>query len=215
MPGKIFRISLILLLGTIIHSCIGEFEKPLPESIRLRPTIAIPLINADLNIENSLVLLGYPQFDLDTIDLADFDTIYLIDTLSLALSDIQDTVEVITFLEFKIALWNDFPSYAELQVYFIDDNLHQVDSLFYPNMFQIVNGIANPDDGKVIKRGFSTTSIIYEPGRIEKLKPATRAVLHSRISNMGVSPEHFDYYKDYSLSVKIGARIGIDYIFDL
>ena len=163
MQGKIFRVSLMLLLGTIIYSCIGEFEKPLPESVRLRPTLAIPLINADLNIENSLVLLGYPQFDLDTIDLADFDTIYLIDTLSLNFYRIYRILWRHNIPKFKIALWNDFPSYAELQVYFIDDNLHQVDSLFYPNMFQIVNGIANPDDGKVIKRGFPQPALFTSP----------------------------------------------------
>jgi hypothetical protein len=216
MFGKKLGIALTIFLFLCLQSCYKDIQTPLPDGIRLKPGIAIPLISADLSIENSLVLLGDPPIDIDTLIpyWANYDTIYFIDTLTFVLSDIQDTVEAIRYLEFSITLWNDFPSFADFQVYFIDENLLSVDSLFLPNMLQIVNGDTDINDGTVVRRGFSSTNISYTPERIENLSTARQVVLYSRVSNIGIVQEQFDHYLEYNLSVKISARIGIDYIFN-
>jgi hypothetical protein len=216
MFEKILQRAFLLSLFFCLHSCYKDIQTPLPDGVRLKPGIAIPLISADLSIENSLVLLGDPPIDIDTLIpyWANYDTIYFIDTLAFFLPEIQDTVEAIRYIEFNLSLWNDFPSFADFQVFFIDENFSRVDSLFSPNMLKIVNGDTDINDGTVIRRGFSSTNISYIPERIEKLSAAKQVVLYSRVSNIGIVQEQFDHYLEYNLSVKISARIGIDYIFN-
>jgi len=216
MFERILLLVLLLSLFFYLHSCYKDIQTPLPDGVRLKPGIAIPLISADLCIENSLVLLGDPPIDIDTLIpyWANYDTIYFIDTLAFVISDVQDTVEAIRYLEFNISLWNDFPSFADFQVYFINENLLKVDSLFSPNMLQIVSGDNDINDGTVLRRGFSSTNITYTPERIENLSAAKQAVLYCRVSNIGIVQEQFDHYLEYKLTVKISARLGIDYIFN-
>jgi hypothetical protein len=215
MFGKKVLFVTFLLLCIALHSCYEAILKPPADSIQIQPGLALPLISGDLTLDNSLVLIGVPEINLDEIvpEWAQYTDIYLIDTTAFALSEIQNEAEFIRYVEFSISVWSDFPSSADFQVYFIDSEKILVDSLFHP-MLQIVKSTTNMADGTVQKRGFSTSKVVCSQERIENLKATTHVVLYCRISNLDILVQQFEYYPLYKLTLKLSTRVGLDITID-
>jgi hypothetical protein len=205
-----------ILFGVIIiilaQSCYKDKFEPIPESINLSPTLAIPIATSELSIDGSLILYGLPEINLDELvpEWAQYDTLYFIDTLAFSLNSIENQVDVIRFIEFNLLTWNNFPVTAQVQLHFINAQGDVLQSLFNPLPLVIAAGIVN-SSGETIESGYSFTTIEISEDRINSLTTATQIVIYSSISNLEVPIEQFNFYPSYKLRVKLSARVGVDF----
>lgn len=201
---------IVLLLTLSLQSCFKDLFEPLPESIHLKPTIALPIAKAQLNIDNSLLLLGYPSINLDELVpyWAQYETLHFIDTITFSINNISYEVEQIKFIEFNFLIWNEFPSTAQVQVLFIDDFGDDLHSLFSPNPLTLSAGQID-NSGEVLQPGYSFTSTQISDERISTITSATRIVLIASVTNVGIPINLFEYYYYYQVNIKLSARIGL------
>ena len=131
-------IAFYLLVG----GCYNEKFAEIPDSVTIKPAIALPLAIGAFTIDKSLVLYGVPEINLDE-DLpswAQQKRVAFHDTLSFAISGIEKEVEEIISLTINLIVYNDFPSSAEIQVFFLNEEFEKNDSLFVPSRLVVNPG---------------------------------------------------------------------------
>lgn len=211
MGWKWTLLSGLTITLSLLQSCYKEKFEPIKNNIIITPTLAIPLANGDLNIDGSLVLYGIPEINLDEIVpfWAQYDTIFFIDTLALSLSDIENRVDEIRFIEMNFMTWNDFPVGAQVQVIFINNEGSVLHSLFAPSPLSLSSGEVN-DQGEVLKSGYSFTTSSINEEDITDITSADRVVLFCSVSNIGVPINQFNHYENYIIKLKLSARVGLN-----
>jgi hypothetical protein len=199
------------VLTLIQSSCVKDRFDPLPENFQVSPTVAAPVAMANLTIDKSLVLVGEPEINLDE-DLpewAQYENLSFIDTLTFALSGIEENIEAVRFLEINLLAWNDFPSNARMQLFFLGEDSQVIDSLFSSGSFEVNSG-ALSDSGEVETRGYSMVSTLFDEERIDEILQAKRVVFWGEVSNASISTNQFNFYPDLVLSLKLSARVGLE-----
>ncbi|MFP4555840.1 MAG: hypothetical protein ACLFNU_03120, partial [Bacteroidales bacterium] len=175
------------------------------------PTVAAPVAKVDLTIASSLELIGEPEINLDE-DLpewAQYENLNFIDTLTFALSDIDEEAEAIRFIEVNLLVWNDFPTTASAQLLFLGDDDQVVDSLFSPGRLEVNSGVLS-ENGEVESRGYSIVTVLFDDERIDRIIQANRVVFSGQASNAGITVNQFNYYPNLVLSLKLSARVGLN-----
>lgn len=206
------RLYFIAISSLLTLSSCYEFDPITPKGT-ISPSFAFPVISVDQNIENSLVLVGSPEINLEeeVPTWAQYKNVSFIDTVDYALVDIYEKAKVVRYIAFRLNISNDFPSKAKAQIVFLNNQNSKIDSLFYPIAFQVYSSTANSQTGVVISRGKSSTDIVIDHQRLEILKNATRIVVNCSASNEGVPVNMFEeFYLNYYLTVKLSVRIGVD-----
>lgn len=200
-----------LVLMLIQTSCVKDRFDPMPENFQVSPTVAAPIGMANLTIETSLVLIGVPEINLDE-DLpewAQYEYLHFIDTLTFALSGIEEDIEAVRFVEINLLAWNDFPSNARMQLFFLGEDDQVVDSLFSSGSFEVSSGVLS-ESGEVESRGYSMVTTLFEEERIDRILQANRVVFWAEASNAGITTTEFSFYPELVLSLKLSARVGLE-----
>lgn len=204
------RLYFIATIALLTLSSCYKFD-PISPKGTLSPSLAFPIISVDQNIENSLVLVGIPEINLEeeVPTWAQHKNVYLIDTVAYALVDIYKKAKEVRYIAFRLNTSNEFPSTASAQIFFLNDQNNSIDSLFYPVAFQVHSSTLS-SAGTVITSGRSNTDIVIDQQRMETLKNATKILIKCSASNEGIPVDLFQFYLNYYLTVKLSVRIGVE-----
>lgn len=171
---------------------------------------------ADINInpDNDTTLVGFvtdtSDFYLDAeIELPLYGTVngfIANDTLALELGDYKKVEEV----EFKLVVENGFPSDAEIQVYFVDDDYNVIDKLLDPVENALLAAPVGPD-GRVIEKMRKETFAKITRDRFTNIKnDATQILVEVTMTTLNDGTTSVRIYDDYDMDVKLGIIAGLN-----
>ncbi|MFN2394848.1 MAG: hypothetical protein ABR597_04080 [Bacteroidales bacterium] len=135
------------------------------------------------------------------------DNFELQDTLDLTFNNLPEEID---WAELKIQMDNGFPFRASVQVYFVDDNMQVLDSLF--SEASAVNLIeaapTSPDDNIVTEPRLKETFIMLDQARFESLRNAEQMLLEVEFNtyNQDVG-ESVKILESYEIGILMGLRM--------
>ncbi|MHC1702558.1 MAG: hypothetical protein AB9846_01500 [Tenuifilaceae bacterium] len=198
----------MVVSSTTLVSCLSGID-PLPSEIKdLSMSLSIPVGQADFRIE-SVYFDGLPNINqqLNLPDWAKHDTIYYIDTFAVNLSKIYEySSETPSYLNFKINVWNEFPSAGTLKIILTNASGEVIHSFWNNKPFEIKKGdiLLN---GVVVNPGFSYTAESFVKEDIEKLRTAENLIFHAKLGIKNTNTNSFQYFNNFKLTCHLGARV--------
>ncbi len=171
---------------------------------------------ADINInpDNDTTLVGFvtdsSDFYLDAeIELPLYGRVngfVVNDTLALELGEYKKVEDV----EFKLVVENGFPTDAEIQVYFVDDDFAVIDQLLDPVENALVAAPVGPD-GRVTMKERKETFAPINKDRFTNIKNnATQMIISVGMTTINDGTTSVRIYEDYNMDVKLGVIAGLD-----
>ena len=132
-PYGLKKPLLPLFVVLMITSCLKDAPEELPDRIEWDPAIAIPLGDDRFGM-NDVSGFDTTKLDLDTVtglpEWVDEVLIEMERTLEFGLSSIQDNLDQINGVLFRVSCQNGFPDEIFAQAYFEDDTENVIDSMF-------------------------------------------------------------------------------------
>ena len=138
-------------------------------------------------------------------DWAKHDTIYYTDTIPVDLSKIYEQSSEITYLAFKINIWNEYPAVCKVQMYFTDTASTTLYSFWENKSLTIAKG--NPISSTVSNPTFSGSTVTFDVAQIERLRTVENLIFHIKIGLNSTKVESFQNFKNYKLTCQLGARV--------
>lgn len=171
---------------------------------------------ADINInpDNDTSLVGFvtdsSDFYLDAeIELPLYGRVngfVVNDTLALELGEYKKVEEV----EFKLVVENGFPTDAEIQVYFVDDDFVLIDQLLDPVENALLAAPVGAD-GRVTMKERKETFATIDKDRFTNIKNnATQIIISVGMTTINDGTTSVRIYEDYNMDVKLGVIAGLD-----
>jgi len=123
--GLLAIIAIITLTG-----CYKDIE-PIPNSTLLSSSLSFPIGYTDFSILGSYSTLGLPDSHLTDLvpDWAHYHALEFTDQVTLDLSKVYQQATSITYLAFRVNVWNQLPAIGSFQAYFYDSANQLIDSL--------------------------------------------------------------------------------------
>ena len=147
---KILQYGLIIMLVTEIMACTDNLNKAVSDKIVYQPEYSLPIgpVSYSLGQIMPLSVLGPST---DTVALPDttypilydehsyrnpsgHDTLFI---LPYDFSILADQAQKVRALMLRVNYTNEFPTYSDLQVYFMDGNSNVLDSLFIESLYRL------------------------------------------------------------------------------
>jgi len=201
----------ICILGIsflFLGSCINGID-PLPDSIKnLTMSLSIPIGKVDVQID-STYHIGLPNWFLtENVPVwAKYETLYFTDTVPVDLTRVYEKSSQISYLAFKIIIWNEYPAECVANISFADSDdlpLYTFDPISIPKGSTL--GITQ--NGILVRSGFSSTTIPFEgKTQIDKLSTAESLVYHLEIKIKDTETWKFQFFNNYKLTCHVGARV--------
>ena len=205
---------LAIFLMAPFHSCLKDAPEELPDRIQWDPAIAVPLGDDQFGMNN---VSGFDttKLDLDTItglpewvmDALDGLPVVMQGTLDFGLSSIQDNLDQIKGVLFRVSCQNGFPDEIFAQAIFEDDAGNAIDSMFLDGPMAVPPGQV-AGTGELLKPGEAVQDSYFNRDRIMPLENATTIVLRAYFY-ADPDPQLIPHYPDFEFNVHMGA------IFDL
>ena len=127
------------------------------------------------------------------------------DTMELSFGEDIDQAEYILF---RLNTVNGFPVDAIQQVYFLDEFNVVVDSLLTPAQMTVSAApVGGAPDYRVYEKTHKLTETAFEKNRIANLSRVERAVIRARLNTLNAGSQVVKLFSDYSIEVRLGARI--------
>ncbi len=199
-------VCLIMLSVITMVSCVKGLD-PLPSKTEdLTMSISIPVGVGEVKIKDTYYL-GLPNINLAEIvpTWARYDTIYFTDTVPVDLSKIYEKSTVISYLAFKINIWNEYPAGCKVQLFFADSSNTALYAFWDNKPLTIAKGDVFAD-GKVFHPTYTGSTVTFEKLQIEQLRTVEKLIFHIKIGLRGIQPERFQYFDNYKLTCQLGAR---------
>ena len=132
----------------------------------------------------------------------------LVDTTAFSFSqNIPDQVESGIIRTYNA---NGFPMDIDLQVYFVDSLYTKLDSLvIIPNFILLKSGVVNLTTGRVTSPTETIYDATFDKTRLQKLKNATKIIIHAIASTTNAGTTDVKIYSDYKLDVKLGVQLQL------
>ncbi len=124
------------------------------------------------------------------------------DTVDFEIGDI-DMLKAITF---RLNVSNGFPMHVHTQVYFVDDNLTMLDSLFTDSQDRILESADIDANGKVTTPTVRSADETFDESRLPNLFNAKKVIIKGVIDTKDAPTTSVEIYDDYKLDFKLGVR---------
>lgn len=195
-----------LLMGLL--GCTKNIE-PFPDSVALKPSISLPVGIGSFNLTKSLQTLGNPVVNLteNVPGWARYGYVYIQDTFALNLTEVYNQTDVISYLMFRVNIWNEFPLAGNAQVWLLDESQQRIDSLFSPTP-ATVPAAEIYSNGNVVGTKFESYKITFDATRIDRLRNASSVVVRAGlvVTEEGITEQNVQYFDRYTLKVQLAAR---------
>jgi len=201
------RILIFIITATVV-SCTNGLD-PLPSDIEdLSMSLSIPVVNGRVGISDTYYL-GAPNINIgeDVPDWAKHDTIFYTDTLPLDLYQVYEKSSSISYLAFKVNVWNEFPVSGIVSMKIIDSSGNSIYTFWENSPFLIPKG-AIFANGEIFKPSYEGSIISFNAAQIESLRDAQNIIIHVKIGLSGYKTiDFFQYFNNYHLTCEVGARV--------
>jgi hypothetical protein len=218
---------LIITSGILIYlfiSCIDENIRNISEELEINSSYSLPIGDVTYSINEYFEMLDFYGLDTiplpeDSIDLVEYeDTIYnniryTVDTLIYtafdfsSLGDDLDKIKAITFISI---INNDFPTETKVQVYFADESMGIIDSLFSDGPYSL----PPPDlDNEGIPLDHPLDIIVTPVSQnlIENIADIRHIIMYGYVRTLRPDIDISKFYSYYLLSVHIAVRIELEF----
>jgi hypothetical protein len=187
-------------------SCLSGLD-PLPSKTEdLTMSVSVPVGVGETSI-GSAYYLGVPNINLaEAVPIwAKYDTVYYTDTIPVDLSQIYDKSSVISYLAFKINIWNEYPAGCKVQMYFTDIANTTLYSFWDSNPLTIAKGDIS-FSGKVFHPTYKGSTATFDNVQIEQLRTVEKLIFHIKIGLNDTPIWSFQYFDNYKLTCQLGVR---------
>jgi hypothetical protein len=213
------------VLNFLFIACIDENVRNISEELEINSSYSIPIGDVTYSINEYFEMLDFYGLDTiqtlpgDSIDLVEYeDSIYnnvryVVDTLiynEFDFSSLGDDLDKISAITFVSIISNDFPTETKVQVYFADESMSIIDSLFSDGPYSL----PPPDldnEGMPIDH---PPDIIVTPVSqylIENLADVRRIITYGYVRTLRPDIDISKFYSYYILSIHIAARIELEF----
>ncbi len=190
-------------------SCLKDMPETMPEGLRWDPELAVPLgvdsfgLNLDSGVDSILLeldsLTGLPGW-------IEQQTVIMEGYMEFNLSTINQNLDQINRMLFRVNIYNGFPNEVLTQAYFIDDQDQILDSMFSEGYMPVPPGTVI-GIGETIDPTHRRQDAVFDPQRLESLLDATRLNLQAILQNPKVDTALIPYYPGYYIHVNVGAML--------
>ncbi len=201
----IFPLGLGLIL-VLMASCMKDKPESIPKNLVWNPELAIPLgidrfgMNAESGFDTTL-------FELDTLTnlpkWVDEVEVVMLGRVEFDLANLEESIENINQVLFRVSLYNGFPNELWAQAYFLDAFSNPIDSMFAEGAIHVPAGrpIGNGStiDPKVVRK-----DAIFENERLALLQDATEILLRASFPEPSPDTALIPFYPDYFIDMEIG-----------
>ncbi len=198
----------IFVLGSsFLTSCFSGIE-PLPNKIKdLTISLSVPVGTGEFSI-NSAYFVGLPNINLpeNVPEWAKHDTIFFTDTVPVDLSKIYEKSTTITYLAFKINVWNEYPAGCAVQVKFTDAAGVILYSFWDNKPLMIPKGDIFAT-GKVFRPSYKGSVVAFDQSQIEKLRTAENLIFLIKVGLKNTPLWSIKFFDNYKFTCQLGARV--------
>jgi hypothetical protein len=200
-----------VVLMLIFSSCLKDAPESLPERIEWDPALAIPLGDDRFDLFD-VTEFDSSELELDTITgLPEWiDRVYVVmeGTLDFGLSSIQDNLDQINGVLFRVSFENGFPDEIFAQAYFQDESGEAIDSMFLEGPMAVPPGRV-AENGKLLAPGKAIQDAYFDRERILPLQNATLVALKAFFIVTEPDSALIPHYPDFQFNVHIGAMFDL------
>lgn len=191
-----------------LGSCISGID-PLPQNVKnLTMSLSIPVGEVDVKLD-SLYHIGLPNWFLNenVPAWAKYETLYYTDTVPVDLSKIYEKSSDITYLAFKINVWNEFPAECIANIFFADSD-GTIIYTFDPLTIEKGTTLGVTQNGMLVRSGYSWVNVPFE-GRtqIDKLRTVESLIYSLKINIKDAKTWSFQFFDSYKMTCHVGARV--------
>jgi hypothetical protein len=221
---KILLVELAVL-NFLFIACIDENVRNISEELEINSSYSIPIGDVTYSINEYFEMLDFYGLDTiqtlpgDSIDLVEYEdsiynnTRYVVDTLiynEFDFSSLGDDLDKINAITFVSIINNDFPTETKIQVYFADESMSIIDSLFSDGPYFL----PPPDlDNEGIPIDHPPEIIVTPVSDylIENLADVRRIITYGYVRTLRPDIDISKFYSYYILSIHIAARIELEF----
>lgn len=204
-----------LLFLTLGPSCLKDAPEELPERIEWDPAIAIPLGDDQFGMNH---VSGYDttKLDLDTVtglpewvmDGLDGLPVVMERNVDFGLSSIQDNLDQINGILFRVSCQNGFPDEIFAQAYFEDGAENKIDSMFLEGPLAVPPGRV-AENGELQVAGEANQDSYFNRERILPLEEATTVVFKAYFFVTDPDSALIPHYPTFEFNVHMGAMFDL------
>jgi hypothetical protein len=213
------------ILNFLLIACIDENIRNISEELEINSSYSIPIGDVTYSINEYFEMLDFYGLDTiqtlpgDSIDLVEYEdsiynnTRYVVDTLiynEFDFSSLGDDLDKISAITFVSIVNNDFPTETKIQVYFADESMSVIDSLFSDGPYSL----PPPDlDNEGIPFDHPPDIIVTAVSEylIENLSDVRRIITYGYVRTLRPDIDISKFYSYYLLSIHIAARIELEF----
>lgn len=198
---QIKLLGLLAICVIFLTSCVSGLDPIASSTKDLTMSWSLPIGNCDFEIDNAYYT-GAPNINLglNVPNWARHSTVYFTDTIPADLSRIYEKSTSISYLAFKINIWNDYTSPGSTKIYFVDESYSKLDSI---NLDFIKGHYVR---NNLMYSGYSHDTKVFEPP--SKLQTVKYLIFQIKVNiDQANSTNDLQYYNQYKLTCHIGARV--------
>jgi len=213
------------ILNFLFIACIDENIRNISEELEINSSYSIPIGDVIYSINEYFEMLDFYGLDTiqtlpgDSIDLVEYEdsiynnTRYIVDTLiynEFDFSSLGDNLDKISAITFVSIINNDFPTETKIQVYFADESMSIIDSLFSDGPYSL----PPPDlDNEGIPVDHPPVIIVTPVSEylIENIADIRRIITYGYVKTLRPDIDISKFYSYYLLSIHIAARIELEF----
>jgi hypothetical protein len=213
------------ILNFLFVACIDENIRNISKELEINSSYSIPIGDVTYSINEYFEMLDFYGLDTiqalpgDSIDLVEYEdsiynnTRYVVDTLiynEFDFSSLGDDLDKISAITFVSIINNDFPTETKIQVYFADESMSVIDSLFSGGPYSL----PPPDlDNEGIPLDHPPDIIVTPVSEylIENLSDVRRIITYGYVRTLRPDIDISKFYSYYLLTIHIAARIELEF----
>lgn len=196
----------LLLLSGIMHSCMKDKPEEFPQKLVWNPELAVPIgidsfgMNAESGFDTTLFetnpLTGLPLW-------VDERVIIMERNMEFDLNSVDEYIDSVDQVLFRLNLSNGFPEEAMTQAYFLNSENEAIDSMFSEGPLPVRGGTPI-GEGADINPSLVRKDVTFSSERIKPLEEAIEIIFRTVLSNQEIDSTLIPYYPAYSFEIEIG-----------
>ena len=236
MKGRLKLLLLsIFIVNILFMSCIDENMKNISESVEINSSYSIPIGDVTYSINEYFELLDSYGLDTiqtdtlqtDTIQVSPGDSIGLVEYDDTLYTNIKYTVDTLIYTDFDFSslgddlnkikaitfisiIDNDFPTETKIQVYFADESMNLIDSLFSDGPYTFTPPDLD-DEGIPVEHPYDIILTPVSEYLIENLGNIRHIIMYGYVRTLRPNIDISKFYSYYILSIHIAARIELEF----
>lgn len=202
-------------------SCIKQNELSFENSIKYQPEFSVPLGKPEILMEEFVNTLNNLKEIPDSLisDTSAFlyeNTYYAIPeklsneyTQEFSLNMLEEETDRIISLMFRSNVNNRIPGVVLLQVYFADDTMQNIDSLYHSGPLEIKAADID-ENGNVTNEIYVQKDTYFDENRIQSISGTKYITIHSSLTITNLEGIIAKFYSTQDLTIQLGARVGLN-----